>query len=1143
MFVNLHTHSHYSLRDGLSTVDEIVDRAIELKQPAVAITDHGNMNAWVDFWLYTKDRDLLPIYGCEFYCVENHLDFKKGEKRHHLIMLAKNKTGLQAMFSLLYQAIPGFYYSPRIDLGLIERNLASLAGNVIVGTACISGYLQTAILNKNVSKQRDFISKLKDWFGSDFYFEVQFNEMSDQKVVNTEMLRLADKYGVDVFVSGDSHYTLSEDYEAHRDLLYLQTGNKKGKLSAKSKGGLWEFDAKELYFKSEEQMRQSVDRFGYDFPSDWLDRCIAETVNICKKVEPIEVDCGDKSFIPPQYSSMSAEERYEVLLDLCRKGFADKRKYFEPGTKQQYAERVNKEMDLLKSKGFIEYFLTVYDIIDRAKKEGIIVGYGRGSAAGSLVAYLLGITGINPIRFNLIFERFLNPDRNDPPDIDVDFSDNETVKKRLFEWYNDGQNTNVAYVSNYTYFSFRSTLRSLCRVYGVPLKDVGALIDDIEKNFKPEAGERLSVDAGIKCSAKAKEFFDTDIGCEVLRSLVKLTGKINHVGRHASGMVIYDNIFEDMACNAVSKNFNEMQTSATDGANQRGVSDLGHHKYDILCIDTLSIIDETLKLVANGDQEIYLDLRQSMSPDVLNLEDPEVYDTVFKKDKLMGIFQLEGRGIRALIKQIKPDCFEDIVAISALFRPGPLSSGMTDKYAEGKSDPSTVTYIHDSLKPILKDTHGIIVYQEQVMRIAAEVGNLPLGRGDMLRKLTSKKLAQSSGPVYTKWKRDVQSLKKDLLTGFLENGIDEQTGLKIWDLMFAFAGYGFNRSHSVSYSVISFQSAYLKHYHTLEFYCALLNSEKFDNYSLVIKEAKSLGIDVVKPSISKSSSKFSIIDGDIVFGLSKIKGVGEKAACEIERCGPYKTINDFFFSSKIRFNTVNSRVVEVLVKSGCFDDFGYSRDEVLAGFYASKKGRKSTAGGGDLFGDRGSFLDIAKAFVLHESYTEDEKVKIDELKDESHSAQVRDQQYFFGHIFDHVFKKILGVPVVKEAIDMYDVDTHTVLRADVELTLIFMVKEIAFRSDKNGEMMAFLDILTLDLRALRLVVFATSYNLLVGKNGFWMKQGSFYCCKVTVNYYNSEYSLVFNYFYGEITVAEYNARKKCLENWDKKYGTNFSKED
>ena len=893
-FVHLHVHSEYSLLDGMSRIKDLPVRAKELGMKAIALTDHGVMYGAVDFYKECKKNDIKPIIGCEVY-VAPHSRFDKEAGRdngyNHLILLAKNKTGYQNLSKLVSLSfVEGFYYKPRIDLEILEKYSEGL----ICLSACLAGSLSQAIIQDNMEKAEEIALWHKRVFKDDYYIEIQHNGLRQQIMVNQKLIQLARKLDIPLVATNDSHYLKKEDSYFHEVLLCIQTGKR---MSDEDR---MRFETQEFYIKSPEEMA--------DYFSEFPD-AIENTVKIAEK-------CNyDFEFGVTKLPNYDVPEEYATHLDyfkdLCYKGI--KNRYGEKPA-EEVMSRLEYEISVIDKMGYVDYFLIVWDYINYAKSVGIPVGPGRGSGAGSIAAYAIGITDIDPLKYGLLFERFLNPERVSMPDFDVDFCYERRGEVIEYVERKYGKD-HVSQIITFGTMAARMVIRDVGRVLDYPYSET----DKLAKMIPMEV--HITIPKALEQNAKFKELYESNPSVKQLIDIaIKLEGLPRQASTHACGIVIT----KDPVDTYVPLYVNDGNISTQYTMNL--LEELGLLKMDFLGLRTLTVISDTEKLV-----------KQNRGIDVeydKEMNDPKVYK-LWANGESIGIFQFESQGMTNFMKELKPDCLEDIIAGVSLYRPGPMDQ--IPRYIKGKQNPGHNEYTHPALEPILNVTYGCMVYQEQVMQIVRELAGYSLGRADLVRRAMGKK------------KLDVMAKEREyfingqvdengnvLVPGCVRNGIDKESANKIFDEMAEFAKYAFNKSHAAAYSVVSYRTAYLKTYYPEEFMAATLNSflGNLDKVPIYIYECKRLNIGILKPDINKSFTKFTVQDKKIRFGLGSIKNVGisaiETVISERERNGEFESFTDF--CERIQSGTVNRKCIECLIKAGCFDEMNQTRATLLASY-------------------------------------------------------------------------------------------------------------------------------------------------------------------------------------------------------------------
>jgi DNA polymerase-3 subunit alpha len=884
-FIHLHLHTQYSLLDGACRIPETLALAKQLHMDSLAITDHGNMFGAIDFYLSALKAGIKPIIGCEMYVApKSHLEknFNSNEEvAYHLILLAKDEAGYQNLMKLVSLAyLEGFYYRPRIDKALLSGHSKGLIGL----TACLKGevawLLQQDRFNDALKCADDYLQIL----GKDnLYLELQENKIPEQKKVNQGLIKISQQLSIPMVATNDVHYLTKDKAAAHEALLCIQT------QTTLDDPNRMRFQTDEFYFKSPEEMIASFK----DHPE-----CITNTREIAQRCN-LELDFSKVHL--PKYEPPTGKTKEEFLKELCQKGL--KERFGNPQEIQN--KRLEHELKIIKDMGFTSYFLIVWDFIHFAKSHDIPVGPGRGSAAGSLVSYILGITDIDPLKYGLLFERFLNPERLGLPDIDIDFCYERRPEVINYVTEKYGQE-NVAQIITFGTMQARAVLRDVGRVMGIPYADV----DRIAKMIPPDPN--MTLKDALEGEDELSKLYENDPQItKLVDTALSLEGLNRHASTHAAGVVI-----ADKPLNNYMPLFKTQDGQITTGYDMVSLEKTGLLKVDFLGLRTLTVIDETRKLIKNI-KGIDLDIR------TIPLDDQPTYK-LLTCAHTMGVFQLESSGMRDLLKKLEPERFEDIIALLALYRPGPMGSGMLTDFIQRKRNKIPVKYDHKMLEPVLKDTYGIMVYQEQIMQIVSILAGFSLAQADMLRRAMSKKIHEV-----------MEQQRKHFLTGAAKNGISEATANKIFDQIVYFSGYGFNRSHSAAYAIISYRTAYLKANYPTEFMTALLTSERDNTDKIVeyVNESEHMGIDILPPDINESEALFKVVDSKkIRFGLLAVKNVGKGAIESVIQArnsfGPFKSLEDL--AQKIDLRLVNHKVLESLIKCGAFDTFLKTRAYMLA---------------------------------------------------------------------------------------------------------------------------------------------------------------------------------------------------------------------
>ena len=893
-FVHLHIHSEFSLLDGANRIKDLPVRAKELGMDSIAITDHGVMFGAIDFYKACKKEGVKPIIGCEVYVApRSRLQKEPGIDNHyyHLILLAKNNEGYKNLSKLVSLSfVDGYYYKPRIDREILEKYHEGL----ICLSACLAGEVNQALLENQTEKAEEIALWHKKIFGDDYYIEIQNNGLREQVLANQKLVQLARKLDIPLVATNDAHYLKREDAYNHEVLLCIQTGKR---MSDEDR---MKFDTDELYVKSPEEMAE----YFKAFPD-----AIENTVKIAEQCN-VEFEFGHTILpnydVPPEYPT-----HYDFLKELCDKGL--KKRYGE-NLSEEIQKRAEYELSIIKKMGYVDYYLIVWDFIHYAKTNGIPVGPGRGSGAGSILAYAIEITDIDPIKYGLLFERFLNPERISMPDFDVDFSDERRQEVIDYVARKYGHD-HVSQIITFGTMAAKMVIRDVARVLDYPYAEADALAKMIPNEI------HITIKKALEQNKELKDRYDTDEQTrKILDIAMGLEGMPRQASTHACGVVITKDPVDTYVPLYVRDGQINTQYIMTT------LEELGLLKMDFLGLRNLTVIQNTIDMVKEN-HGIDVEFDQDMS-------DPKVYK-LWQDGNTSGIFQFESQGMTNFMKELKPDCLEDLIAGVSLYRPGPMDQ--IPRYIRGKQNPGHNEYTHPSLEPILNVTYGCMVYQEQVMQIVRDLAGYSLGRADLVRRAMGKK------------KLDVMAKEREVfihgqvdengnieVPGCVRNGIDEVSANKIFDEMAEFAKYAFNKSHAACYAVVSYRTAYLKAYYPAEFMAATLNSYlgNLDKAPQYIDECKRLGIQILKPDINKSFEKFTVEDGKIRFGLGAIKNVGtipvENIVKERKEKGEYKSFTDF--CERVSELQVNKKCVESLIKAGAFQEFEQTRATLLASF-------------------------------------------------------------------------------------------------------------------------------------------------------------------------------------------------------------------
>ncbi|OQY09676.1 MAG: DNA polymerase III subunit alpha [Fusobacteriia bacterium 4572_132] len=874
-FTHLHLHTDYSLLDGVGKIDQYLKRAKELKMSSIAITDHGNMFGALEFYKKAIKKGIKPIIGIEAYIAEKSATEKKGEN-FHLILLAKNEEGYKNLMKLSSKAyIDGFYYKPRMDRAELKKH----SEGIIALSACMKGEIPYYILKGKPEIAQKRALEYIDIFGKEnFYIELQANGIPSQDKLNDELYELAKKNGLEVVATNDVHYVYSGDDLLQDVLICIQTGSQINDTKR------MKINTDELYLKSREEMLYKLDKY---------DGAIENTVKIARRCN-LELDLGEFKF--PEYNVPENEESIETYLEtLVKKGI---QKRYNGEINDIIQKRVDFELNIINKMGYAAYFVVVWDFINYAKSKNIPIGPGRGSAAGSIIAYLLGITELDPIKYNLLFERFLNPARVSMPDIDIDICQERRQELIDYVIKKYGQER-VAQIITFGTMKARGAIRDVGRVFGVPLSK----IDKVAKLI-PLGG---NITQALKEIPKFQETYKKD---EELRKVIeyarRLEGKVRHASVHAAGIIISKNPLEEETPLYLDSKSSTVVTQYQ----MKELEGIGLLKMDFLGLRNLTIIQRALEYIEkNKGGKIELS--------EIKLNNKETFETL-KNGDTVGVFQLESAGIRKLIMKLSPDIFEDIIAILALYRPGPLGSGMVDDFIDSKHGKKEIKYPHKMLEDTLKETYGVILYQEQVMKIASVMADFTLAEADMLRRAMGKKIPEI-----------MEENRVKFIERAIKKGVKEEKAEEIFNLIDKFSGYGFNKSHSAAYALVSYWTAYLKTNYKVEFFAALMTSERnnLEKLALYIEEAKRHDIEVLAPDVNYSFNNFRVEDNKIRFGLSAIKFVGvgivEKIIEEREKNGEYMSFEEFVYRTKKA--GMNKKTLEGLILSGGLDSLEGTR--------------------------------------------------------------------------------------------------------------------------------------------------------------------------------------------------------------------------
>ena len=894
-FVHLHLHTEYSLLDGACRIKDVAKRAKDLGMHSLAITDHGSMYGVIDFYKACKKEGIKPILGCEVYTApRTYLDKdpRQDSDQGHLILLAKDNTGYKNLMKLVSKGyIEGFYYKPRIDYKLLEEYHEGL----ICLSACIGGDIPQKLLNGDYKGARELALNLNRIMGDgNFYLELQYNNIEEQKLVNAELVKISEETGIPLIVTNDIHYIYREDARAQEILICIQTGK------TIDDADRLKFETDEFYIKSPEEMWEHFKAYP---------EALLNTVRVANECN-VEIEFGHLHL--PKFEVPEGTTPFDYLRSQCIKGFH--KRY---SRNSSLLERLEYELEVIEQMGYVDYFLIVWDFIKYAKDNGIMVGPGRGSAAGSMVAYCLEITNVDPIKHNLIFERFLNPERISMPDIDIDFcyERRQEVIDYVVRKYGEDH---VAQIITFGTMAARGAVRDVGRALAVPYNEV----DKVAKLIPMMPGKHITIGDAIDMIPDLKALYNSDPRIHELLDTAKvLEGMPRHASTHAAGVVISSEPLTEYVPLYCNEGLISTQFPMTT------LEELGLLKMDFLALRTITVIRDTIDLIKK-DKNIEIDIEN------IDYEDANVYEMI-GKGETAGVFQLESQGMTTFMKELMPNCLEDIIAGISLYRPGPMDQ--IPRYIRNKNHPENITYVTPKLEPILNVTYGCMVYQEQVMQICRELAGYSLGRSDLVRRAMSKKKkevmdAERQNFIYG----SLDENGKVLIPGAIRNGVSEYAANIIFDEMMDFASYAFNKSHAAAYAYVGYQTAWLKYYYPVEFMAALINSfmGSLGKVSQYVMECRKMGIRVLPPDINESEGSFSVKNGVIRFGLMAVKNVGfnvvQNIIDERNKNGAFKSFIDF--CERLEGKELNKKTVESLIKCGAFDIFGIYRSRLIANY-------------------------------------------------------------------------------------------------------------------------------------------------------------------------------------------------------------------
>lgn len=1072
-FTHLHVHTEYSLLDGAARIKDLVARAKELGMESVAITDHGVMFGVIDFYRECLAAGIKPVIGCEVYTAARTMADKDADKdkyQGHLVLLAKNNQGYKNLIKIVSQGfIKGFYYKPRIDKEVLRQH----SEGIIALSACLAGDVQRKLSNRDYEGAKKEALTLREIFGQEnFYLELQDQGLEEEAAILPDMIRLHEETGIPFVATNDVHYVKQEDAKAHDVLLCIQTA------ATVDEPDRMRFPNDQFYLKSEEEMRKIF----ANFP----DACD----NTAKVADQCDVTFEFGKLHLPEFTAPEGKTNREYLRELCGRGLKERYEHEAEADWESLQERLEYELSIIEKMGYVEYFLIVWDFINYAREHHIMVGPGRGSAAGSIVAYVLKITDIDPIRYSLIFERFLNPERVSMPDIDIDFcyERRQEVIDYVIEKYGEDK---VSQIITFGTMKAKAAVRDVGRVLNIGYAETDAIAKAIPFDLK------MTIDKALDMNPELKASYENDEKVrQVLDTAKALEGMPRHASTHAAGVVISKKSIDEYVPLYLSDKGVSTQFTMTT------IEELGLLKMDFLGLRNLTVIRDALEMIEENHGNV-IDFSK------MTYDDAKTYELI-ARGNTQGIFQLESGGMTQFMKNLKPDCFEDIVAGVALYRPGPMSS--IPNYIENKKHPDQIEYIHESLKPILSVTYGCLIYQEQVMQIVRELGGYSYGRSDLVRRAMGKK------------KMDVMLKEKDYfingktaedgtveIAGCVRNGIPKAIAEAIFNQMVSFAEYAFNKSHAAAYAVIAYETAYLKTYYPVEFMAALMTSVMGDSSSIAryIRNCTEMNIQVLPPDVNESGKTFTVKDGKIRFGLLGIKNVGEGVIQEIIRARTEKGLpKDIFqFIGNLNIHEVNKKAVESLIKAGALDSLNENRAAHMAVYEgliesAQQDSRKNLEGQMSLF-----------------------QLNAEQMEAEEAAPRLPDAANFSKDILTSMEKEMLGVYLSdhplkeyeQQILDMTDITAEDLAHAadqeesgetpvaetkvfdGMKVTMAGIITAKKTLTTKNNKMMAFVDVEDL-YGNVEVVVFPNVYE----KYAALIKEDSLILIKGNVNFKEGE---------------------------------------
>ena len=1045
-FTHLHVHTEYSLLDGAARIKDVVARAKELGMTSLAITDHGVMFGVIDFYRECNKQGIKPVIGCEVYTAARTLFDKDSEKdKHmgHLVLLAKDNQGYKNLMKIVSEGYRhGFYYKPRIDKNVLRK----YSGGLIALSACLAGDVQNRLLNGDYDGARREALEMLDIFGEgNYYLELQDQGLEEEARILPGMKRLHEETGIPFVATNDVHYVRQEDAEAQDVLMCIQTA------STIDEENRMRFPNDQFYLKSEDEMRKIFAN---------IPEAIDNTAKIADECN-VTFTFGELHLL--EFNAPDGLTNTKYLRKLCEQGLSERYPEASAEEKKELQQRLDYELGTIEKMGYVEYFLIVWDFINYAKQNGIMVGPGRGSAAGSIVAYTLRITDIDPIKYSLIFERFLNPERVSMPDIDIDFCYERRgeVIDYVTEKYGEDK---VCQIITFGTMKAKQAVRDVGRVLNVSYPETDAIAKAIPFSLK------MTIDLALETSPELKAKYENEKTTKKVIDMARaIEGMPRHASTHAAGVVISkDSIDEYVPLYLADKGLSTQFNMTT-------IEELGLLKMDFLGLRNLTIIRDALEMI-EADYEVTIDFSS------MDYDDPAVYEMI-ASGNTQGIFQLESGGMTQFMKNLKPDCFEDIVAGISLYRPGPMASIPT--YIDNKKHPGNIEYLHESLEPILSVTYGCLVYQEQVMQIVRDLGGYSYGRSDLVRRAMGKK------------KMDVMLQEKEYfingkldddgnveIAGCIRNGVPEKTAEEIFNQMVSFAEYAFNKSHAAAYAVVAYETGYLKAHYTVEFMAALMTSVMGDSDSIAkyMRNCTEMGIEVLPPDINESQKKFSVVDGKIRFGLLGVKNVGEGAIDAIIEARQTKGRPEdiFRFIENIDIHKVNKKAVESLIKAGALDCLNENRAAHLAVYESLMESAQSSARN-NIEGQMSLFQ--LNADTMQESRSMNVLPDVRNFNQDILIAQEKEMLgvYITSHPLDEYADRIEQLVTVTSQ-DLADVldseeqgEMHTFVRDGMQATMAGIITSKKNLITKNNKMMAFVDMEDL-YGTVEVVVFPNIYE-------------------------------------------------------------------